>query len=180
MTSALIVIDMQRGFFVDDQLRAQQERIVSACNELIAGARAADAIVIGVRTVHAVDRSTWTLSMLDDDQGFVIEGDADTEYINGLDVVNFHDVTKTRDSAFWQTNLLTYLRRNGIEHVVLAGVSTHLCIMQTAIDAFNANLRVTLAVDAIASCRPELHQSSIDLLHDEYRIDSASNADIRW
>lgn len=175
MAKALIIIDMQKGFFAEESLRTRQDDLVRASNQLIRAAQAADELIVGVRTVHSPDRSTWTLSMLDDDQGFMLEGDADTEYVDGLDLDHAHEVIKTRDSAFWQTDLLTFLRQRSIDHVVLAGVSTHLCIMQTAIDAYNANLGVTLATDAMASCRPSLHQPTVDLLQQEYRAECATN-----
>jgi nicotinamidase-related amidase len=59
------------------------------------------------------------------------------------------------------TNLLSRLRNWGADEVVLAGVSTHNCIAQTAADAFAHNIRVTYAKDAMAS---EADQDAADML----------------
>ncbi|GAA1499263.1 hypothetical protein GCM10009628_42680 [Paeniglutamicibacter kerguelensis] len=107
--------------------------------------------------------------MLEDDQGFLFEGTPQTYNLSGLDTKDSIEVIKHRDSSFWGTDLLQQLRRHHIDSLVLAGVSSHTCIASTAADAYAANLRVALAVEAMASTDPEFENTTLKLLEQEYR-----------
>ena len=158
---ALLVIDMQNAFFEAPELAAQQERLVASCNRLMEGFEASGHKVLLVGTEHERDKSTWSLNMLDDDQGFIFRGTSQAQAVPGLATGGLPQLTKTRDSAFVGTNLLGRLRNWGAEEIVLAGVSTHNCIAQTGADAFAHNIRVTYAKDAMAS---EDSQDAADML----------------
>ncbi|MFP3547951.1 isochorismatase family cysteine hydrolase, partial [Rhizobium sp. SIMBA_035] len=73
------------------------------------------------------------------------------QFVAGLRTEGLPQLLKTRDSAFLSTDLLLRLRNWNIDTVVLAGVSTHNCIAQTAADAFGYNIRVIHTSDATAS-----------------------------
>ena len=157
----LLVIDMQNAFFEAPELAAQQERLVASCNRQMEGFEARGHKVLLVGTEHERDKSTWSLNMLDDDQGFIFRGTSQAQAVPGLATGGLPQLTKTRDSAFVGTNLLARLRNWGAEEIVLAGVSTHNCIAQTGADAFAHNIRVTYAKDAMAS---EDSQDAADML----------------
>ncbi|WP_081722124.1 isochorismatase family protein [Geminisphaera colitermitum] len=53
------------------------------------------------------------------------------------------------------TGLLDTLHRHSIEHLLLCGIETPICVYQTAIDAIGADLQVTLLTDAIGARRPD-------------------------
>jgi nicotinamidase-related amidase len=116
--------------------------------------------------------------MLDDQQGYLFENDEDSDVIDGLELEEAITVRKTRDSAFYETNLLAMLRNYGIEQVVICGVSSHTCILQTAADAYAANLRVTLAKEAIASHQPTFHDIAMTILETEYRQPMQTNSEL--
>jgi biuret amidohydrolase len=59
--------------------------------------------------------------------------------------------SKKRLSAFYGTELETLLRALGTESVILCGINTNTCVLCTAFDAFNRDLRVVVASDAVAS-----------------------------
>ncbi len=42
----------------------------------------------------------------------------------------------------------------GVEHLILCGLETPICVYQTAIDALNENLQVTVLTDAVGARRP--------------------------
>ncbi|GAB3536948.1 cysteine hydrolase [Arthrobacter tecti] len=178
MAIALLIIDMQKAFFEDDSLGKQQESLVRACNMLISEARQADVGIYVIRTEHQRDKSTWTVSMLDDDQGFLFNGTEQAEPVDGLSIDGLPQLVKTRDSAFFGTDLLQRLRVLDVDTVVLAGVSTHNCVAQTAADAYANNLRVIYATDAIASTNDEYAQDVLKVLMDEYRQQGLGNDDV--
>lgn len=53
--------------------------------ELRAAAQQAQVPVFVITMVHSRDRSTWTLSMLEDDQGCLFSGDPGTELIHEIE-----------------------------------------------------------------------------------------------
>jgi nicotinamidase-related amidase len=167
--AALLIIDMQNAFFEDEVLERSRSSLVAACNELIAAADRGGSIVLVARTEHETDRSTWTLSMLDDGQGFIIRGTAQAEPVEGLHVEGMESVTKTRDSAFFGTDLAERLRLLGVQDLVLAGVSTHNCVAHTGADAFAADFRVTYVADAIGSTNERYAEAMLEILSVEYR-----------
>lgn len=165
---ALLVIDMQNDFFVDPELERCREDLTKACNDLIDRARSAGVPVLEVQTVHARDRSTWALNMLDDDQGMALEGSRGAERVEGL-TAGDEVITKTRDSAFHGTDLDSRLGEGRIERLVLCGVSTESCISATATEAYARNLRVTLVEDGTASIEWAQHDQTLARLKEQYR-----------
>jgi biuret amidohydrolase len=59
--------------------------------------------------------------------------------------------SKKRLSAFYGTDLDVLLRALGTETVVIAGINTNTCVLCTAFDAFNRDLRVIVCSDGVAS-----------------------------
>lgn len=169
MRTALLVIDMQNAFFEAPALAAQRDRIVAACNGLIAAARHSGTPTLLVRTEHERDGSTWTLSMLDDEQGFAFRGTEQAELLPELQGDGLPQLVKHRDSAFAGTDLLQRLRTWGADSVLLAGVSTHLCLAQTAVDAYAYNIRAAFAEEAMGADVPESADAMLAVILEEYR-----------
>ncbi|PPB48626.1 cysteine hydrolase [Arthrobacter pityocampae] len=166
---ALLIIDMQNAFFEDEALAGQQQDIVAACNGLIEAAHGAQAPVLMALTEHLQDGSTWTRSMLDDGQGFIFRGTRQADVVAGLHVEEVDVVTKVRDSAFFGTDLAARLRGLGVDHLVLAGVSTHSCVAQTGADAFAHDFQVSYARDAMGSTNQQYADAMLEILSDSYR-----------
>ena len=51
---------------------------------------------------------------------------------------------KTRYSAFAGTDLEMKLRERGIEEVHLVGVCTDICVLHTAVDAYNKGFKIVV------------------------------------
>lgn len=169
MATAVLIIDMQNAFFEEPVLRGQQDRVVSECNRLIAAAARARVRVLMVCTEHERDKSTWTLSMLEDDQGFIFRGSNQAEVVPGLHAAELPRLVKTRDSAFMATDLLLRLRNWDVDRLLLTGVATQNCIAQTAADAFANNFHVAFARDALATDNRKFAQAMLGILSEEYR-----------
>jgi nicotinamidase-related amidase len=179
MNTAVLIIDMQNAFFEAEPLASQQDRVVTGCNELIRAARESGTKVMMVCTEHERDKSTWTLSMLDDDQGFIFSGSEQAQFVPGLDWHDLPRVVKIRDSAFVATDLLLRLRNWNVDRLILAGVASHNCVAQTAADAFAHNFHVVYAVDAMASTDEHAADEVLAVLSAEYRQPQLSAAEIR-
>ncbi|GAA3269489.1 cysteine hydrolase family protein [Paenarthrobacter aurescens] len=166
---AVLVIDMQNAYFEDPALKGRQEEIVAACNSLTSAASQAGAKVLLVGTVHERDKSTWSLNMLDDDQGFIFRGSEQAGFVPGLLTEDYPWLIKTRDSAFFGTDLAMRLRNWKVDTVILAGISAHNCIAQTAADAFAHNIKVVYAAEAIGTENADAAESVLRVFTREYR-----------
>jgi nicotinamidase-related amidase len=176
---AVLIIDMQKGYFEHPELAGRQEQLVQQCNQLIAQARDSGVPVLLACTEHQRDKSTWTLNMLEDDQGFAFAGSETVQDVPGLDIAGLPRLPKTRDSAFMGTDLLLRLRNWGTRTLVLAGVASHNCIAQTGADAFANNFRVVYAQDAMASTNEEYANQMLTILCEEYRQEVANAATVK-
>ncbi|GGA39037.1 cysteine hydrolase family protein [Paenibacillus physcomitrellae] len=65
---------------------------------------------------------------------------------------------KTRYSAFSGTDLELKLRARGITEVCLIGVCTDICVLHTAVDAYNKGFAITVYEDAVASFNSAGHE----------------------
>ena len=69
---------------------------------------------------------------------------------------------KRRYSAFCGTPLELILRQEGIQDIELAGVCTDICVLHTAIEAYNKGFRVHIDEGAVASFNETAHQTALD------------------
>ncbi|MFF2456771.1 cysteine hydrolase family protein [Peribacillus simplex] len=73
------------------------------------------------------------------------------EYEANKNQKNVHYIDKTRYSAFAGTDLDIRLRERHITDVYLVGVCTDICILHTAIDAYNLGYKIFVYENAVAS-----------------------------
>ncbi|GAB3079967.1 cysteine hydrolase family protein [Nocardioides zeae] len=175
-TTALLVIDLQEGYFSAPELAAIRDRVVAGSLAAVTAARAAGALVVEVRTVHSEDPATWALNMREDACPFMIGGTEDVRPVGELAAVRPDEpgedwvvVEKTRDSAFHGTELVELLRSRGVERLALVGISTESCVAATAADAYAHDLRVVLVEDGVLAPDAERHRASLAHLEDLYR-----------
>ncbi|QHW31337.1 cysteine hydrolase [Paenibacillus rhizovicinus] len=64
---------------------------------------------------------------------------------------------KTRYSAFCGTDLELQLRMRDIQELHLVGVCTDICVLHTAVDAYNKGFRIVIHADAVASFNEQGH-----------------------
>ncbi|MHA2061569.1 MAG: isochorismatase family protein [Candidatus Sifarchaeia archaeon] len=70
-------------------------------------------------------------------------------------------IDKNRYSAFQNTELNDWLRKNGVEDLIISGVMTNLCCETTARDAYGQDYRVFFVADATATINEELHLATL-------------------
>ncbi|WP_067726359.1 cysteine hydrolase family protein [Oceanobacillus damuensis] len=64
---------------------------------------------------------------------------------------NVYYFDKTRYSAFAGTDLEIRLRERSIDEVHIIGVCTDICVLHTAVDAYNKGFQIVIHKDAVAS-----------------------------
>lgn len=62
---------------------------------------------------------------------------------------------KSSFSALEADRIGRWLESNQIDHLIIAGIETSICVYQTAVDALGQDLGVTLLSDCISQRRPE-------------------------
>ncbi|RZC85478.1 hypothetical protein C5167_041666 [Papaver somniferum] len=99
----------------------------------------------------------------DNKTGPVVKGSKGGELVDGLVITgNDYKLVKTRFSAFFATNLDSFLRSSCIEKLVVVGVQTPNCIRQTVFDAISLDYKsVVVITDATAASTPEVHEANL-------------------
>jgi len=70
-------------------------------------------------------------------------------------------VEKPRASAFFGTNVLSMLVGQGVDTVIVVGVSTSGCVRSTCESGFNHNLRVIVPREAVSDRSPSAHAAAL-------------------
>lgn len=71
-------------------------------------------------------------------------------------------IDKTRYSAFAGTELELKLRERGITELHLIGVCTDICVLHTAVDAYNKGFDIVIHKDAVASFNQAGHEWALN------------------
>ena len=75
---------------------------------------------------------------------------------------NVYWMDKTRYSAFAGTDLELKLRERGINEIHLVGCCTDICVLHTAIDAYNKGFKIVVHQKAVASFNQTGHEWALN------------------
>ncbi|WP_432974653.1 cysteine hydrolase family protein [Dactylosporangium sp. CA-233914] len=173
-STAVLVVDMQNGFCAeggslagDRALCARYQALATPIRQLCASARTAGRRVIytchGYRTGYPeAGRELSTLHPEVIRANGMLWDSWDTQIIPGLapeatDVV----VKKSRFDAFLGTDLDLLLRAGDIRRLIIAGISTNVCVESTARSAAQRGYEVAVAADATAATTDTLHHAAL-------------------
>ncbi|MFC7372302.1 cysteine hydrolase family protein [Fictibacillus iocasae] len=136
MKTALLIIDVQKGMFLKENPVHGAEELLGNIKELIAQARSNDASVVYIQ--HNAP------------SGRLLERGSDAWQITSEIAPLPHDIMieKTTPDSFHETALYEELKRLDVEHLVLAGIQSEVCVDTTCRRAFSLRFNVTLAADA--------------------------------
>ena len=171
--TALLVIDMQNYFMAPgEQCEVPMARgIVPTVNCLANRVRIAGGQVIWIRngTDNARD---WTVmhnvlmtpSRRELRYKAMDKGGFGLQLWEGLEVrPDDANITKTRYSAFigGSSNVEAFLRKKGIDTLLISGTTTDVCCESTARDAMMLNYKVVMVSDANAAFTDEIHAAAL-------------------
>jgi ureidoacrylate peracid hydrolase len=171
---ALIIIDVQNDYCHDNGALnlfgrnvSDIRRIVQPLKELLTNARINRVPVIHVRMAN--NEYTKSEAYLQQrrqrssgSRQVCQEGSWGAEFYEIEPLPGEPVVTKHRYSAFVNTNLETILRSHGIKTVMLAGVTTDVCVESTARDAFMRDYHVLFVSDCTGVDDPAVQQAALE------------------
>lgn len=161
--SALLIIDMQEYFFREVERRVNLDLVTDNINRLIDHFEQSSLPVIHVVSRYKADGSNWDLKMKSAGIPELIEGTQEAAILPEIRVSADHAViTKTRYSAFFNTNLADLLRGEDIDRVVVVGAYTHYCVNATIFDAYCYDFVPCIVTDAVISHLKEEAEMMID------------------
>jgi nicotinamidase-related amidase len=182
--SALIIIDMQRDFLepggFGEALGNDVKRLQAAVKPLqgvLAAARAAGMLVIHTREGHRPDLSDAPLAKIErgspsmriGDKGpmgrILVHGEEGHDIVPELyPIAGEPVIDKPGKGAFYQTDLESMLRNCAIDNLLVAGVTTEVCVNTTVREANDRGYRCIVLADCCASYFPEFHEMGLKMI----------------
>jgi len=153
---------MQVDFFAHPRLAVNRQTLAFYANALARLARASSSPIIWVKQVFSPDLHDASLEVKRGGHRLVIEGTPGADLLPELDCESTDLILiKKRYSAFFRTKLDETLEGLDCKTIVIAGINSHACIRMTAIDAYQRDLDVILAIDCLDSYDEDHHQVSM-------------------
>jgi nicotinamidase-related amidase len=182
--TALLIIDMQRDFLEPGGFGAALGNDVSLLGAAVAparalldGARAAGLLVVHTRECHAPDladcppakRRRGAPSLRIGDEGpmgrVLVRGEPGAEIVPELAPMPGEPVVdKPGKGAFYATDLDAMLRERGITHLLIAGVTTEVCVQTTMRETNDRGFECLLVEDATASYVPAFKAAVLEMV----------------
>lgn len=183
--TALVVIDMQRDFLEPGGFGAALGndvsllgRAIAPCRALLEACRTVGLLILHTREGHRPDLTDCPPAKLMrappglriGDPGpmgrILVRGEPGHDIIPELAPLPGEVVLdKPGKGAFCQTDLELILRNRGIEALLVAGVTTEVCVSTTVREANDRGFRCAVIADACASYFPEFHEAALAMIH---------------
>ncbi|MEV0546979.1 cysteine hydrolase family protein [Nocardia salmonicida] len=183
-TTALVIIDMQRDFLLPGGFGeslgndvALLRTVIEPLAELLVSARAAGITVIHTREGHLPDLSDCPPAKLRrgnpsqriGDPGrfgrILIRGEYGHDIIDELAPLDGETVIdKPGKGAFYATDLATVLQQNSITTLLVAGVTTEVCVHTTVREANDRGYECLVVADCVGSYFPEFQRVGLAMI----------------
>ncbi len=182
--TALVIIDMQRDFVepggFGHALGNDVHRLgptIPAVESLLSAFRKLGLMVIHTKECHQADLSDCPPAKLTrgnaalriGDHGpmgrILIHGEHGNDFIPALQPQEGEVViTKPGKGAFYATDLQEHLKRRGITHLLITGVTTEVCVQTTMREANDRGYECLLVEDATDSYFPHFKQATLEMV----------------
>ncbi|MBE9640211.1 cysteine hydrolase family protein [Salipiger mangrovisoli] len=182
--AALIVIDMQRDFLEPGGFGetlgndvSLLQAAVGPCGRALEAARASGMLVIHTREGHRPDLSDAPPAKIQrgvpsrriGDPGpmgrILVRGEPGHDIVAELAPLAGEVVLdKPGKGAFHQTDLAQILGNNGIDTLIVCGVTTEVCVHTTIREGNDRGYRCVALGDACASYFPEFHRVGLEMI----------------
>jgi len=183
--TALLVVDMQRAFLdPGEAMEVPPARdIVPRLQELVGVFRRQALPVVFTEFIYAESAPLLVGALHPEHlratprapRGFgmpsssCLAGEANTATVSDLEPrADELVVHKHYYDGFNGTVLDSALRARGVDHLVLTGTMTDICVLATVVGAFNREYRMTVVEDGVATLWPEIQRVTLDIIGRAY------------
>ncbi|WP_085558546.1 cysteine hydrolase family protein [Carnobacterium iners] len=183
-TTALIIIDMQRDFLYPGGFGEQLGNDVSTTSSIIPNvkrvldkAREKGMLVIHTREGHRPDLTDLPASKAKRGGGIgeegpmgriLVRGEYGHDIVDELQPIEGEVILdKPGKGAFYQTDLETILKNKNIKSLLLAGVTTHVCVQSTIREANDRGYECLMLEDCCAAFDKKDHEDSIRMINQQ-------------
>lgn len=90
------------------------------------------------------------------------------------------EVIKTRSSGFIGTDLDLFLRSNGFQTLLIAGVATQACVESTVRSAVDRDYRIVILRDCVGAYKSDLHEASLQVMRSFADVVSIDDVLAQW
>ncbi|SEO73459.1 cysteine hydrolase family protein [Aquisalimonas asiatica] len=183
-STAVVIIDMQRDFVepggFGESLGNDVEplqAVIAPVTRLLATARRTGLPIVHTREAHKPDLSDCPAAKRDrgaprlriGDRGpmgrILIEGEPGNDFVAELKPrEDEHVISKPGKGAFYGTGLDAWLRQHGITHLLVAGVTTEVCVQTTLREANDRGYCCLLLEDCTGSYIPEFKRITVEMV----------------
>lgn len=182
--AALLVIDMQGDFLLPGGFGealgndvSHLQRTIAPTRAVLDAARGAGLLVVHTREGHRADlsdcppakRAHGREGLRIGDPGprgrILVRGETGWDFVPELAPRPGEPVIdKPGKGAFHATDLEAVLRNAGVEALLVAGVTTEVCVQSTVREANDRGFRCLVLADCVASYFPEYHRVTLDMI----------------
>jgi nicotinamidase-related amidase len=136
---------------------------------------------------HMLDRCAWLLRLATEMDVPILAceqypqglGPTVESLANVLDHVSIHK--KVTFSAYKDTKFKIELEKTNRRQIILMGIETHICVLQTALDLQQAGYQVFVVIDAISARHLADHHAGLDRMkHQGVQIVSSEMVFYEW
>ena len=182
--TALVVIDMQRDFLEPGGFGAVLGNdvsllapVVPVVGRLLSAFRERGLMIVHTKECHRPDlsdcppakRARGRCGLRIGDEGpmgrILIDGEPGSDFVEGLrprpgELV----IAKPGKGSFYATGLDEALRRRGVTHLLVTGVTTEVCVQTTMREANDRGYECLLVEDATESYFPEFKEATLRMV----------------
>lgn len=187
--TALVVIDVQRDYFVSDGVidqmgfdLGQMNDVIGPLNDFIGVSRKYLKTII--YTQHIRDDHLRSSVLLEQFNREGISRPYDRRMDDFYEIVPLSDeivLEKHRYSAFMGTSFDHILRASNIKTLIITGVATNVCVESTARDGFMMDYHIVLPAELTAGVSPEIKKMSLYNIGTFFgEISSAADIEKTW
>jgi nicotinamidase-related amidase len=175
--TALFAIDFQRDFCAPDGFSAKvgsdmstMEPAIDAALDVISAARKAGLRLVFMRVITRNETDPAVLKRLMERRGrsggqaLCRAGTPGADYYRVKPEPGDIEIEKIRFDSFIETDLDEQLRANGIDTLIVTGVSTDCCVDSTSRSAFQRDYDVFVVADACAAGSSHMHNGALSAM----------------
>ncbi len=156
---AVIVIDMIKDFVYGKFGGEGAQAIIDNLRNLLKEAEKRDIDIIYAEDLHSKDDPE--LDVWDE---HAIEGTEGSQRIEELKDFEGETLKKSTFDAFYDSSLEKLLEKNHTDKVILSGVSTDICVQNTAAGALYRGIDIVVLEDCTAAISEEKHEDSLEYM----------------